>query len=126
MTTQKKDGKKTPPKDVESYLATVPAEAVAPLRALRQAIRAAAPDAEEVISYGVPTYKHHGVLVSFAATPKHCAFYVMSPGPIAARKETLEAYDTAPTAIRFPAARPLPAALVKAIVKDRIKENEAK
>jgi uncharacterized protein YdhG (YjbR/CyaY superfamily) len=126
MADAKKSGKKAPPTDVESYLATVPSEAVAALRALRKAIRQAAPDAEEVISYGVPTYKYRGALVSFSATPRHCAFYVMSPGPIAARKEELKAYDTAPSAIRFPAGQPLPATLVKAIVKERMKEDDAK
>ena len=122
----KKSGTKAPPEDVESYLATVPRDAVASLRALRKAIREAAPDAEEVISYGVPTYRHRGPLVSFAATSRHCPFYVMSPGPIAARQEELEAYDTAPTAIRFPAGQPLPATLVKTTVKERMKENETK
>ena len=117
---------KSPPKDVEDYLRTVPPEAVEALQALRAMIRAAAPEAEEVISYGVPTYKLHGPLVSFSATPRHCAFYVMSPGPISARKSELQAYDIAPSAIRFQPDASLPAALVTALVQDRIAENRAK
>lgn len=118
---------KAVPKDVEGYLETVPAAAVAALKTLRATIRAAAPKAEEVISYGVPTYKYLGKpLVSFAGAPKHCAFYVMSPGPLSARKAELQGYDTAPSAIRFQPDKPLPKALVTAIVKDRIKEAEKK
>ncbi|MDB5455814.1 MAG: hypothetical protein JWP92_1399 [Caulobacter sp.] len=118
--------KKAAPRDVETYLATVPAQAVGALRDLRALIRAAAPEAKEAISNGVPTYKLNGPLVSFSATPRHCAFYVMSPGPIAARKAELSAYDTAPSAIRFQPNQPLPAALVTAIVQDRLAENRAK
>ncbi len=118
--------KKPTPKDVDAYLDTAPARAVAALRALRSAIQAAAPNAEEVISYGLPTYRLKGVLVSFSATPNHCAFYVMSKGPIAARKAELAGYDLAPTAIRFQPESPLPEALVAAIVQDRIAENSAK
>lgn len=118
--------KKSPPKDVDAYLETVPAKAAPALRALRAAIRAAAPEAEEVISYGVPTYRLGGALVSFSATANHCAFYVMSKGPIAARRAELAGYDLAPTAIRFQPDSPLPEALVTALVRDRIAENQAK
>jgi len=126
MSSAKPPSKKAAPKTVEEYLASVPEAAVAPLQALRATIRKAAPQAEEVISMGVPTYRYLGPLVSFSATPNHCAFYVMSPGPIAARKAELKAYDTAPSAIRFWPAAPLPAALVTAIVQERISENENK
>jgi uncharacterized protein YdhG (YjbR/CyaY superfamily) len=118
--------KKATPKDVDDYLRSVPAQALPALKALRSAIRAAAPSAEETIAYGVPTYRQQGPLVSFAATPKHCAFYVMSQKPLASRKTTLREYDLAPTAIRFPAEAGLPKALVIAIVKERIQENEAR
>ena len=100
MSSAKPPSKKAAPKTVEEYLASVPEAAVAPLQALRATIRKAAPQAEEVISMGVPTYRYLGPLVSFSATPNHCAFYVMSPGPIAARKAELKAYDTAPSARR--------------------------
>lgn len=116
--------KKIAPRDVDTYLDSVPVEAIPALQLLRSTIRAAAPGADEVISYGVPTYRYMGPLVSFAATPKHCAFYVMSPGPISAMKDALKGYDTAPSAIRFPANKPLPEQLVTEIVKARIIENE--
>jgi len=112
-----------PPADVDAYLKTVPPEAACALAALRATIRAAAPQAKETIAYGVPTYVLNGRLVSFAATPKHCAFYVMSPGPVAARKAELAGYDTAPSAIRFQPDAPLPETLVAAIVRDRVAEN---
>ncbi len=119
----KQQAKKTPPKDVDEYLRGVPSHFLPALKALRAAIKSAAPKAEEVIAYGVPTYKYRGVLVSFAAAQKHCAFYVMSKKPIASRKEQLRAYDLAPTAIRFAADQTLPESLVIAIVKERMLEN---
>jgi uncharacterized protein YdhG (YjbR/CyaY superfamily) len=65
--------------DVDSYLAALPEDARETLEKLRATIRAAARDATEGISYPVPTYKHHGVLVAFGASRKHCSFYVTSP-----------------------------------------------
>lgn len=75
---------------------------------------------------GAPTYLYRGNLVSFSAAAKHCAFYVMSPGPISRRKQELKGYDTAPSAIRFRPEAPLPEGLVTAIVQDRMRENEAR
>jgi uncharacterized protein YdhG (YjbR/CyaY superfamily) len=120
------NAKKTAPRDIDAYLAGVAPGMAPALHALRAAIRAAAPQAEEVMRMGTPTYLHRGNLVSFSAAAKHCAFYVMSPGPIARRKEELRGYDIAPSAIRFQPDTPLPAALVAEIVQDRIRENEAK
>ena len=65
----------TPSKEVDAYLATVPEEARAALEQLRKTIRAAAPKATEVISYQIPTFKHYGMLVSFAAWKEYCSFY---------------------------------------------------
>jgi uncharacterized protein YdhG (YjbR/CyaY superfamily) len=115
-----------PAKDVDDYLARVPDDARAALEKLRRTIRAAAPDATEGISYRIPTFKHHGPLVAFAAFPNHCGFYVMSPAVMGAHKGELEAYETSKGTIRFPAGKPLPAALVKKLVKARIDENEAR
>lgn len=108
---------------VDDYLAAVPEDARVALEKLRKTIKAAAPRAIEVISYQIPMYKHHGMLVGFAAFKDHCSFY---PGanPIATHKDELKAYDTSKGTIRFPAAKPLPAALVKRLVKTRIAENE--
>lgn len=118
--------KPTKPKDVDAYLDGVPDKMRPALRALRATIRAAAPAAEEVLRMGTPTYLYRGNLVSFSAAAKHCAFYVMSPGPVARRKAELAGFDTAPSAIRFQPDAPIPDALVTAIVQDRIRENEAK
>ncbi len=114
------------PKDTYEYLATVPEESRAALENLRKTIRSAAPKATEGISYQVPTYKYLGPLVSFGAAKNHCSFYVMSPVTMEAHKDELESYDTSKGTIRFPPDKPLPAALVRKLVKARIAENEAR
>ena len=110
---------------VDDYLATLPADARATLEKLRKTIRAAAPKATEGISYQMPMFKHHGMLVGFAAFKDHCSFF---PGakPVATFKDELKDYKTSKGTIRFPIGKPLPAALVKKIVKARIEENETR
>jgi uncharacterized protein YdhG (YjbR/CyaY superfamily) len=117
--------KTTVAKDVDEYLAGVPKEARATLEKLRKTIKAAAPMASEVISYQMPMYKHQGMLIGFAAFKDHCSIF---PGSAVmdAHKEELKRYDTSKGTIRFPAGKPLPAALVKKLVRARIKENEAR
>ena len=111
------------PKTVEDYLASLPEESRATLERVRKAIKAAAPRATEGISYQMPMYKQDGMLVGFAAFNDHCSLF---PGaePIAIYKDELKAYKTSKGTIRFPIGQPLPAALVKKIVKSRIAENE--
>ena len=111
------------PKTVDDYLAELPEEARATLEKLRKTIRAAAPKATEVISYQMPMYKHHGMLVGFAAFKNHLSFF---PGAkaITTHKDELKAYGTSKGTIRFPIGKPLPAALVRKLVKERIVENE--
>ena len=113
----------TPLKTVDAYLAALPEEARATLEKIRKAIKAAAPKATEVISYQIPMYKQHGMLVGFAAFKDHCSFF---PGakPVATYKDELKAYETSKGTIRFPIGKPLPTALVKRLVKARIAENE--
>jgi uncharacterized protein YdhG (YjbR/CyaY superfamily) len=112
--------------DVDDYLATVPEGARATLEKLRKTIRGVVPGASEVISYRIPTFKHRGrPLVAFAAFPNHCSFFVMSPAVMEAHREDLKGYDTSTGTIRFAAGKPLPAALVRKLVKARIAENEA-
>ena len=122
---RKTDAKSAPARDVDEYLAGVPKEARTTLEKLRKTIKAAAPMASEVISYEMPMYKHHGMVVGFAAFKDHCSIF---PGSAVmdAYKEELKRYDTSKGTIRFPANKPLPAALVKKLVKARIKENEAR
>jgi len=116
--------KSAKPKTVEDYLAAVPKEARAALGKLRKTIKAAAPKAEEVISYRMPAFKYHGPLVYFAAFKNHCSLFPASKSILKSFKSELEPYVTTGATIHFTAENPLPAALVKIIVKARIKENE--
>jgi len=111
------------PQTVDEYLARLSRDKRSALEQLRRAIRAAAPKAEECISYQMPAFRLDGrMLVWFGAATNHCAFY---PGaaPIQALKDQLEPYDASKGTIRFPPDRPLPAALVRKLVKARIAER---
>ncbi len=109
--------------DVDAYLEKIPADARNALEKLRQTIRAAAPESEEGFSYGVPAFKLKGkTLVCFAAFKNHCGFYPMSPEVLGAFADDLSGYKTAKGTIRFDAKKPMPAALVKRIVKVRLAE----
>lgn len=116
--------KRVPAKDVDAYLASVPKELRTVLENLRKAIKAAAPKAEEVISYQIPTYKYHGPLVHFVARPSYCSFIAVSKTVLEKFQDELEDFDTSGTTIHFTAANPLSATLVKKIVKARVAENE--
>lgn len=108
-------------KDTDSYLALQPEKARDVLEKLRQTIKSSAPEAEEVISYGLPAFRYHGMLVYFAAFKNHCSFF---PGSIVEKmKNELKNYKTSKGTIQFTAEKPLPAALVKKIIKARVKEN---
>jgi uncharacterized protein YdhG (YjbR/CyaY superfamily) len=111
------------PTTIDEYLAGVPDDRRAALEALRATIRAAAPKAEECISYQIPTFRLNGMLVAFGATAKHCAFYLLSGATVADFAEALAGYDTSKGTIRFQPDKPLPAALVRKLVKARIAEN---
>ncbi len=113
-------------KDVDEYLAAMPAEARAALQHLRETIRGAAPGAEELISYRIPTYKYHGPLVHFAAFRDHSSLIVVSRPTLERFLRDLEGYRTSGTTIRFTAEHPLPAELVERIVRARVEENEAR
>jgi uncharacterized protein YdhG (YjbR/CyaY superfamily) len=112
------------PKTIDEYLAPLSKDQRAALQKLRKIIRAAAPKAEECISYGLAAFRQNGMLVGFGASANHCAFYLMSATTIAAHKGLLEGYDTSKGTIRFSPDEPLPAALVRKLVKARIAENE--
>jgi uncharacterized protein YdhG (YjbR/CyaY superfamily) len=110
-------------KTIDDYLAALSDDKRAALEKLRKTIRAAAPAAEECISYGLPAFRLNGPLVAFGATANHCAFYPMSGSTVAAHKDALEGYDTSKGTIRFQPDKPLPATLVRKIVRARIAEN---
>ena len=111
------------PATPDSYLTALSEEKRRALEKLRQDIQAAAPKAEECISYGVPGFRLNGkLLVSYGAAAKHCAFY---PGATIQRlKKELKDYDTSKGTIRFSADKPLPSALVRKIVKARIADRK--
>jgi uncharacterized protein YdhG (YjbR/CyaY superfamily) len=112
------------PTTIDEYLAGVTAEQRAALQKLRKMIQAAAPKAEECISYGLAAFRLDGrPLVAFGAAAKHCAFFPMSGATVAGHASDLEDYDTSKGTIRFPTEKPLPAALVRKLVKARIAEN---
>ena len=113
------------PETIDEYFGALSADKRAALEKLRKAIRAAAPAAEECISYQIPAFRLDGkLLVAYGAAANHCAFY---PGayPIAALESELEGYDTSKGTIRFAPESPLPAALVRKLVKARVAEREA-
>ncbi len=117
---------KKAPKTVDGYLRTLSADKRAALQKLRKAIHAAAPKAEECISYQIPAFRLDGrMLVWFGAASQHCSFF---PGahPIAALKQDLKAYKTSKGTIRFPPGKPLPAALVRKLIKARLAERRAR
>ena len=114
------------PTTIDEYLAALSDDKRAALEKLRKAIRAAAPRAEECISYQIPAFRLDGrLLVAFGAAANHCAFYPTSH-PVAAHKDELKNYDTSKGTIRFPADKPLPVALVRKLVKARIAQNVAR
>ena len=112
------------PKTIDEYLAALSDDKRDALEKLRKTIRAAAPKAEECISYQLPAFRLNGrMLVAFGATANHCAFYLMSSSTVEAHEDELKNYDTSKGTIRFQAGNPLPTALVRKLVKARIAEN---
>jgi uncharacterized protein YdhG (YjbR/CyaY superfamily) len=119
--------KRTSPKNVEEYLAAVPEPARSTLNKVRAAIRSTVPpEATEVISYQIPTFRYEGMLVAFAAFAKHCSFFPMSKAVMETFKDELKPFPKSTGTIRFPVDKPLPAALVKKMVKARLAEKERK
>jgi uncharacterized protein YdhG (YjbR/CyaY superfamily) len=115
------------PTTIDEYLAALSADKRAALEKLRKTIRTAAPEAEECISYQLAAFRLDGrPLVAFGAGANHCAFYPMSANTVAAHKNELKNYDTSKGTVRFPVDKPLPAALVRKLVKARIAENKAR
>ncbi len=113
------------PKNIDEYLAGVPEPARGTLKKVRAVIRSAvSPETTETISYGIPTFKYKGSLLGFGAFSNHCSLFPMSPPVIVALKNELKDYQTSKGTIRFPVDKPLPAALLKKLVKARIAENE--
>ena len=117
---------KAKPATIDEYLAGVSPEKRAVLQKLRKQIRLAAPKAEECISYAMPAFRETGMLVGFAAGVNRCSFYPWNGSTVKKFKDELADYETSKGAIRFRVDDPLPAALVRRIVKSRLAENKAK
>jgi len=117
--------RKTKFKSIDEYVATFPKNVQDILEELRKVIRESAPEAEETISYGIPTFKLNGNLVHFAAYNKHIGLYPGTSAIIAFKKE-LSSYKQAKGSVRFPIDESIPFDLVKRIVKFRTKENQAR
>jgi uncharacterized protein YdhG (YjbR/CyaY superfamily) len=115
----------TPVTDVDDYIASFPEGTQKMLRKLRAAIRKAASGAEETISYQMPAYKYHGMLVFFAAYKNHIGFYPGASGIKKFEKE-LSAYKGSKGTVQFPIDKPLPLKLIASITTFRKKENLAK
>jgi uncharacterized protein YdhG (YjbR/CyaY superfamily) len=117
--------KRQGPKNIDQYIATFPAEVRAILEKVRQTIRGAAPDATETISYRMPAFRQHGILVYFAAWANHIGLY-----PPISDDKTLEKavarYAGPKGNLQFPLNEPIPYDLIKRIVKLRAKQDSAK
>ena len=116
------ESKKAAYTSIDEYIATFPAEIQARLEEMRAAILAAAPDAQEKISYLMPAFYLHGNLVYFAAWKNHIGFYATPTGN-EAFKDELSHYEIAKGSIKFPNDKPLPLDLITRIVKFRVAEN---
>ena len=114
----------TKPHTIDEYLADVSPENRAALQKVRRAVHAAAPGAEECISYGMPAFRLNGKLIAgFKAAANNCSFHPMSGDTVATLEADLTGYDTSRGTIRFSARAGLPAALVRKLVKARIAEG---
>ena len=117
--------KAQPPKDIDEYIARFPADVQAVLQDVRETIRRAAPRAEEVISYQMPAFKQHGILVYFAGWRKHIGLYPPVSGDKALEKAA--ARHSGPKGnLQFPLDEPIPYDLIERIVRLRVKQDLAK
>ncbi len=113
------------PQTIDEYIAGFPKDVQEKLQQVRRTIREAAPDAQEKISYKMPTFTLKGNLVYFAAFKNHIGFYPI-PSGIEEFKEELSAYEQGKGSVQFPLDKPIPFDLISRIVKFRVKENLAK
>ncbi len=109
-------------KTIDEYIATFPKDVQVILEEFRQAVKEAAPEAEETISYKMPAFKQNGILVWFAAFKNHIGFFP-KVSAIEAFKDELSSYELSKGTIRFPLDKPIPYDLVNRIVQFRVKKN---
>jgi uncharacterized protein YdhG (YjbR/CyaY superfamily) len=117
---------KNAPKTVDEYLDTIPEPARSTLNTLRATIRAAAPpESIEVISYGIPAFRHQEILIWYAGFSNHCSLFPTA-AVIEAFKKELKGFVISKGTVQFPTDKPLPAALVKKMIKARVAKIESK
>jgi uncharacterized protein YdhG (YjbR/CyaY superfamily) len=109
-------------KNVDDYIVSFPKSTQVLLEKLRTIIRKNAPQAEEIISYGMPAYKYHGMLAYFAGYKNHIGFYPL-PSAIKTFKKGISIYKNAKGSVQFPLDKPLPVKLITEMMKFRVKEN---
>jgi uncharacterized protein YdhG (YjbR/CyaY superfamily) len=116
---------KIPVKDIDSYIDMQPENFRIALQKIRETIQESAPEAEEIISYSMPAFRYHGILVYFAGFKNHIGFFPTASG-ISAFKDELSGYELSKGTIRLPISKPIPYKLISKIVKFRVAENMAK
>ena len=112
-----------PFRSIDAYLKALPADQRAALQRVRKAILATCPDAEEVISYGMPAFKWNGILLYMAAATHHCAVYGAISSVVAADKALYAKFLSSKGTLKFTPAKPLPLTLIRKLVKGRMREN---
>lgn len=112
-------------KTIDAYIAQFPPDVQAILQRVRETIRSAAPDAEEVISYQMPAFRQHGILVYFAAWKRHIGLYPPISGDAALEKAVAK-YAGPKGNLQFPLDKPIPYALIKRIAKLRVRQDQEK
>ncbi|MGH7742040.1 MAG: iron chaperone [Candidatus Eiseniibacteriota bacterium] len=110
-------------REVDAYIAAAPRPARSMLRQLRRTIKINAPRAVEKLSYGMPYYHHHGRLTYIAAFTRHVSLFVMGKSKLRFARE-MKPYQTSPSTLQFPFGTAIPAALVKQLIRARVRENE--
>lgn len=114
-----------PSKTVDEYLAKVPEPAASTLKHIRKVIQSVVPkETTEGISYGIPMFKFHGMLVGYAAFKEHCSLFPTGSGVLDQFAKELAGHRTSKGTIQFPPDKPLPDALIKKIVRARVRENK--
>lgn len=113
-------------KTVSEYLSVLPESSRGIMERLRSTIKKAAPEAEELISYNMPAFRYHGMLVYYAAHKEHIGFYPGNARLIEVFKDDLVGFKTSEGTVQFPFDKPIPLSLISKIVKFRVKENAVK
>lgn len=113
---------KAPVNNIDDYISGFSVDVQVILQQIRTTIKQAVPDSEETISYAMPAFKYHGILVYFAAFKNHIGFYALPSGN-EAFKDELRQYKTGKGSIQFPLNEPIPFDLITRLVKRRANEN---